>query len=232
MNNVDITEVEKFSRLSEEWWKLDGNFKPLHRINPVRAQYIHSKQSVKGLKILDVGCGGGILSEALATKGAEVTGIDVTSINIKIAKDHAEKSGLNINYQSVSAEQLSETEAETFDIVACLEVLEHVPSPEKLIKDCVNLLKPNGSLFLSTINRSPRAFVTAIVGAEYLFQLLPKGTHTYEKFLKPSECVAFMRAAGVKHLESKGMFYNPLTHQVSLNEDLGVNYLLYGKKQC
>ena len=231
MSNIDNTEVEKFSKLAEEWWKLDGDFKPLHRINPVRADYIDSKSSIKDLKVLDVGCGGGILSESLAQKGAQVTGIDVTPINIDIAKDHASKSGLDINYQEISAEKLKETQAETFDVVACLEVLEHVPSPKDLINDCVSLLKPNGYLFLSTINRNPRAFVTAIVGAEYLFQLLPKGTHTYEKFLKPSECVEYMRSAGVTHLESKGMFYNPITHQVSLNNDLGVNYLLFGRKR-
>lgn len=231
MKNIDVSEVEKFSKLAEEWWKIDGDFKPLHKINPVRANYIDSKSAIEGLKVLDVGCGGGILSEALAKKGAFVTGIDVTPTNIAIAKDHASKSELNISYQEISAEELKKTESETFDVVACLEVLEHVPSPKSLIQDCADLLKPNGHLFLSTINRNPRSFITAIFGAEYLFQLLPKGTHTYEKFLKPSECVEFMRTAGIKHLDSKGMFYNPITHNVSLNKDLGVNYLLYGIKQ-
>jgi 2-polyprenyl-6-hydroxyphenyl methylase/3-demethylubiquinone-9 3-methyltransferase len=230
--NVDQNEVNKFADIAEKWWDPTGDFKPLHVINPLRANYINNKSPVDGLKVLDVGCGGGLLAEALDSKGAKVTAIDVTEANIEVAKLHAQKMQVKIDYRLVTAEELAQKESQSFDVVSCLEVIEHVPDPGQLIKACSDLLKPDGQMFLSTLNRNPRSFITAIVGAEYIFNILPKGTHEWAKFIKPSELEGFMRDAGIKLIESKGMFYNPIFHTANLNNDLGVNYMMHGSKNA
>ncbi|MDG2346557.1 MAG: bifunctional 2-polyprenyl-6-hydroxyphenol methylase/3-demethylubiquinol 3-O-methyltransferase UbiG [SAR86 cluster bacterium] len=230
--NIDQNEVNKFAAIADRWWDPTGDFKPLHVINPLRANYINEKSPLNGLKALDVGCGGGLLAEALHDRGAEVTAIDVTQANIEVAKLHAVNRGLAIDYRVITAEELAESQPESFDVVACLEVVEHVPDPGQLIAACSKLLKPGGQMFLSTLNRNPRSFITAIVGAEYIFNVLPKGTHEWSKFIKPAELEKYMRQAQVSLLESKGMFYNPVFHSASLNNDLGVNYLMYGSKNA
>ena len=230
MSNIDKQEIKKFADIADEWWNKDGDFKPLHVINPLRANFIKEKTSLENKKILDVGCGGGLLTEALHDFGAEVTGIDAAGPGIKVAKIHADKNKKDIRYYEKTAEELIKDNKEHFDIVTCLEVLEHVPNPKSLIATCFNLLKPGGFIFLSTINKNPRSWITAIVGAEYIFNLLPKGTHEFDKFIKPSVLAKYIRDAGGELIETKGMFYNPITHKANLNNDLGVNYLMYAKK--
>ena len=230
--NIDQNEVNKFAEIAEKWWDPTGDFKPLHVINPLRANYINKKSPIDGLKVLDVGCGGGLLAEALDAKGAKVTAIDVTDANIEVAKLHAKKMQVDINYKLITAEDLAKKESKSYDVVSCLEVIEHVPDPGQLIKACADLLRPDGQMFLSTLNRNPRSFVTAILGAEYIFNILPKGTHEWSKFIKPSELEGHMRNAGIKLIESKGMFYNPIFHTANLNDDLGVNYMMHGSKNA
>ena len=230
--NVDQNEVNKFAAIADKWWDPTGDFKPLHIINPLRANYINQKISLDGLKVLDVGCGGGLLAEAFESMGASVTAIDVTEANIEVAKLHAKQGGKTISYLMTRAEDLVIKEPESFDMVACLEVIEHVPDPGQLIDACAKLLKPQGEMFLSTLNRNPRSFVTAILGAEYIFNILPKGTHEWNKFIKPSELEKYMRSAGIRLKESKGMFYNPIFHSAHLNNDLGVNYMMHGLKNA
>ena len=230
MANVDKQEVKKFSDIAEEWWDKDGDFKPLHIINPLRANYIKDKIELLDKDILDVGCGGGLLSGALHDFGGNVTGIDAAGPGIQVAKIHAKENNKNISYFEKTAEELNKKNSESFDIVTCLEVLEHVPDPKELVKTCISLLKPEGFLFLSTINKNPRSWLTAIVGAEYIFNLLPKGTHEFNKFIKPSMLASYIRSADAELLETKGMFYNPVTHKAHLNNDLGVNYLMYARK--
>ena len=228
--NIDTSEVEKFADLAERWWDPKGEFKPLHIINPLRAEFIASRVDLKNMDVLDVGCGGGLLCEALFDFNGKISGIDAAGPGIEIAKRHAKNNCKEILYRDITAEELVDSESGKYDVVTCLEVIEHVPDPQSLVTACSNLLKPGGSLFLSTINRNPRSWITAIVGAEYIFNILPKGTHEFSKFIKPSELASYMRTAGINLSETKGMFYNPLTHKANLNNDLGVNYLMYGKK--
>ena len=228
--NIDTAEVEKFADLAQKWWDPKGEFKPLHIINPLRAEFIASKLELDGLEILDVGCGGGLLCEALFDFKGKISGIDAAGPGIEIAKEHAKLNNKEIFYRDITAEELVADESEKYDVVTCLEVIEHVPDPQSLVSACSKLLKPDGSLFLSTINRNPRSWITAIVGAEYIFNILPKGTHEFSKFIKPSELAFYMRTAEINLSETRGMFYNPITHKASLNNDLGVNYLMYGKK--
>jgi 2-polyprenyl-6-hydroxyphenyl methylase/3-demethylubiquinone-9 3-methyltransferase len=228
--NIDQNEVTKFAEQADKWWDKEGDFKPLHKINPLRASYINDIVNLENKKFLDVGCGGGILTEAIFDKGALVTGIDAAGPGIETARMHAKKNSKNINYIVGTAEEFYEKNDDRFDVVSCLEVLEHVPDPKSLIDVCTKLLEPGGDLFLSTINKNPRSWVTAIVGAEYIFKILPKGTHEYDKFIKPSKLAEYIRAANAELLDTKGIFYNPITHNASLNNDLGVNYIIHARK--
>ena len=231
MSNVDAAEVAKFEALASRWWDRESEFKPLHDINPLRANFIDEHSPVAGRKVLDVGCGGGILSEALAQRGAEVTGIDMGEAPLGVARLHAQESGLTIDYRQITAEALAEQDAGQYDIVTCLEMLEHVPDPASVIRACATLVKPGGHVYFSTINRNPKAYVFAIVGAEYLLKLLPKGTHDYRKFIRPSELSRWMRSASLELKTLTGMTYNPLTKTYKLDpNDVSVNYLLHARQ--
>ncbi len=231
MSNVDAAEVAKFEALASRWWDRESEFKPLHDIKPLRANLIDERSPVAGRKVLDVGCGGGILSEALAQRGAEVTGVDMGEAPLGVARLHAQESGLTIDYRQVTAEALAEQEAGQYDIVTCLEMLEHVPDPASVIRACATLVKPGGHVYFSTINRNPKAYVFAIVGAEYLLKLLPKGTHDYRKFIRPAELSRWMRAASLELKTLTGMTYNPLTKTYKLDpNDVSVNYLLHARQ--
>ncbi|GLS26990.1 bifunctional 2-polyprenyl-6-hydroxyphenol methylase/3-demethylubiquinol 3-O-methyltransferase UbiG [Marinibactrum halimedae] len=231
MTNVDPAEISKFESIASRWWDPSGEFKPLHEINPLRCNYIDEKANIAGKKVLDIGCGGGIASEGLAQRGATVTGIDLGEAPLEVAKLHALESGLNIDYQCVAAEALAEEQAGTFDVVTCLEMLEHVPDPASIITACATLLKPGGQLFLSTINRNPKAYGAMILAAEYVLKMVPKGTHEYRRFIKPSELARWVREDDLLVEELMGMTYNPLTRQFKLTpNDVDVNYLLYATK--
>jgi len=230
--NVDPVEIEKFQSIASRWWDPESEFKALHDINPLRVDYIESRSGTLSDKnILDIGCGGGILAEAMALKGANVTGIDMAEKSLKVAKMHLHESELEIDYQMITAEEFARQKASTFDIVTCLEMLEHVPDPASIITAAASLLKPDGQLFLSTINRNPKAFVLAILGAEYILNMIPKGTHEYRKFIKPSELASSIRANQMEVLDVTGMTYNPLTRHYRLGRDLGVNYLMHCSHQ-
>ena len=229
--NVDPQEVAKFEALASRWWDRSGEFKPLHEINPLRANYIDEHSPVSGLRLVDVGCGGGILAEAMAQRGATVTGIDMGEAPLSVAKLHQLESGVDVTYLQSTAEELAEKEAGAFDVVCCLEMLEHVPDPGSVISACAAMTKAGGSVYFSTINRNPKAFVFAIVGAEHILKLLPAGTHDYDKFIKPSEMAAWIRDAGLVLEGMTGLTYNPLTRHYRLNErDVSVNYMVRAVK--
>lgn len=229
--NVDHSELAKFSALASKWWDPNSEFRPLHEINPLRLNWIDERVGLKGKRVLDVGCGGGILSESMARRGAEVLGIDLAEKSLKVAELHKLETGVNnVNYRVVSAEQLASEEQATFDVVTCLEMLEHVPDPSQTIQACADLCKPGGWLFFSTINRNPKSFVFAIVGAEYVLNLLPKGTHEYKKFIKPSELAQYARHSKLDFSEIIGLVYNPLTKVYRLARDTDVNYMVACRK--
>lgn len=223
--NCDDAEIRKFEALAARWWDPHSEFKPLHEINPLRMAFITGKTSLAGKSVIDIGCGGGILSEALARQGAQVTAIDLADASLAVAKLHQLESALNIRYEKISAEALATREPGSFDIVTCLEMLEHVPDPQAIVQACASLAKPGGHLFFSTINRNPKAYVFAILGAEYVLNLLPRGTHDFAKFIKPSELAAWTRDSGLDAGELTGMTYNLLTKRYSLGKDVDVNYL-------
>jgi 2-polyprenyl-6-hydroxyphenyl methylase/3-demethylubiquinone-9 3-methyltransferase len=227
-HNVDPQELTKFSALASRWWDENSEFKPLHDINPLRLDYIEQRVgSLADKTVLDVGCGGGILSESMTQRGATVTGIDMGEAPLNVAKLHLYESELSIDYQQITAEQLSQKQPASFDIVTCMEMLEHVPNPASVVTACHNLIKPGGHIIFSTINRNPKSYMFAIIGAEYLLQLLPKGTHDYAKFICPAELAQWIRAAGGLILEFTGMSYNPFTKHYSLGQDISVNYIVH-----
>ncbi|MBZ0093065.1 MAG: bifunctional 2-polyprenyl-6-hydroxyphenol methylase/3-demethylubiquinol 3-O-methyltransferase UbiG [Sulfuricellaceae bacterium] len=227
--NVDHLEIDKFSQLAHRWWDTNSEFKPLHDINPLRLDYIESFIGLAGKSVLDVGCGGGILSEGMAARGASVSGIDLSEKALKVAKLHLYESGLKVDYRLVAVEQLAEENPRSFDIVTCMEMLEHVPDPASIVRACAQLVKPGGHVFFSTLNRNLKSYLFAVIGAEYLLKLLPRGTHEYGKFLKPSELSRYCRDAGLDVGDLSGMSYNPLAKTYSLCSDTRVNYLMYCK---
>ena len=231
MSNVDAAEIAKFEALASRWWDKNSEFKPLHDINPLRANYIDQRSPVAQRRVLDVGCGGGILTEALAQRGAEASGIDMGEAPLSVARLHALESGVKVEYRKVAAEALAAEAPGHFDIVTCLEMLEHVPDPASIVNACAQLVKPGGDVYFSTINRNPKAYAFAILGAEYVLKLLPKGTHEYSKFIRPSELAKWLRQSGLELQDITGMTYNPLTKHYKLNpQDVSVNYLLHAKK--
>ncbi len=226
-SNVDPSEIEKFSALASKWWDPESEFKPLHQINPLRLDWMMQHiGTLEGKNVLDVGCGGGILSEAMAQSGANVKGIDLAKKSLTVAKLHGMESGVKVDYELISAEELAEQEPEKYDVVTCMEMLEHVPDPASIIKACAALVKPDGMVFFSTLNRNPKSFLFAIVGAEYVLNLLPRGTHSYESFIKPSELASAARNAELTVSEVKGLSYNPITKIYSITPDTSVNYLM------
>ena len=224
--NVDHSEVSKFEELASRWWDPHSEFKPLHEINPLRLGYVRGFAPLEGKHVLDVGCGGGILSESMAACGARVTGIDMGEAPLQVARLHLLESGLEVNYERIPVERLAEEQPESFDLVTCMEMLEHVPDPASVVKACAKLAKPGGHLFFSTLNRNPKSYLFAILGAEYLLKLLPKGTHDYAKFIRPSELNAWIREAGLNSIDMTGLSYNPLTQIYRLGQDVDVNYMV------
>ncbi len=227
MINVDTAELNKFAELAHKWWDKTSEFKPLHDINPLRLNYIDNAVSLKGKAVLDVGCGGGILSESMAERGATVTGIDLGEKALKVAQLHSLESGVAVDYQLISVEDLAEKFPASFDVVTCLEMLEHVPDPASVVAACAKLVKPGGHIFFSTINRNPKAYLFAVIGAEYILNMLPRGTHDYAKFIKPSELAGWMRLAGLQLQHQIGMSYNPITQYYWLGDDVSVNYMMH-----
>lgn len=224
--NVDPLELEKFSQLAHRWWDPNSEFKPLHEINPLRLNYIDRHARLDGKTVLDVGCGGGILSESMAERGADVTGIDLGDKALKVAKLHLLESGIKVNYRKIAVETLAGEQPHHYDVITCMEMLEHVPDPESTVRACAELAKPGGWVFFSTINRNPKSYLFAVIGAEYVLNLLPKGTHDYAKFIKPSELARIARAAGLYGEEIIGMTYNPITKVYALGRDTDVNYIM------
>ncbi len=232
MTNADPTELQKFSDLAHRWWDPNSEFRPLHEINPLRLDWIDRHAPLKGKRVLDVGCGGGILSESMASRGATVTGIDLSEKALGVAKLHLLESGRSVDYRLSSAEDLATEEAGSYDVVTCMEMLEHVPNPASTIAACAALVKPGGHVFFSTISRNPKAYLFAVIGAEYILQLLPKGTHDYAKFIKPSELSRWAKAVGLEIDEIIGMSYNPITKVYSLGRDTDVNYLVHSVRDA
>jgi 2-polyprenyl-6-hydroxyphenyl methylase/3-demethylubiquinone-9 3-methyltransferase len=224
--NADPSELKKFSDLAHHWWDPESEFRPLHEINPLRLEWINSRASLAGKNVVDVGCGGGILAESMARKGVKVTGIDLSDKALKVADLHSLESGIEVRYEKIAAEDLAQREAAQFDVVTCMEMLEHVPNPASIVRACATLVKPGGQVFFSTLNRNPKAYLQAVIGAEYLLRMLPKGTHDYAKFITPAELAQFARNAGLTIDTLRGMSYNPLTRIYSLNQDTAVNYLM------
>jgi 2-polyprenyl-6-hydroxyphenyl methylase/3-demethylubiquinone-9 3-methyltransferase len=230
MSNADQAELDKFSALAHRWWDPNSEFRPLHEINPLRLEWIDGLAELAGKAVLDVGCGGGILAEGMAGKGAQVTGIDLSEKALKVAKLHKLESGVQVDYQLIAAEALAEQRPTGFDVVTCMEMLEHVPDPASTVAACAHLVKPGGWVFCSTINRNPKSYLFAIVGAEYVLKMLPRGTHDWAKFVKPSELAGFGRQAGLDLAEVTGMTYNPISKVYKLERDTDVNYLMAFRK--
>ncbi|KQT37558.1 bifunctional 2-polyprenyl-6-hydroxyphenol methylase/3-demethylubiquinol 3-O-methyltransferase UbiG [Methylophilus sp. Leaf414] len=230
MANVEAAEVNKFADLAHQWWDAQGVFKPLHQLNPLRLDYIDSRASVNGKQVLDVGCGGGILSESMARRGARVLGIDMAERSLEVAQLHALEAEIQIEYRCIAVEALAEEKPASFDVVTCMEMLEHVPDPASVVRACAALVKPGGHLFFSTLNRNAKAYLMAVIGAEYVLNLLPKGTHDYAKFIRPSELATWLRQSGLELQHQTGVTYNPLNKQYSLTADTSVNYMLHAIK--
>ncbi|MBY0238856.1 MAG: bifunctional 2-polyprenyl-6-hydroxyphenol methylase/3-demethylubiquinol 3-O-methyltransferase UbiG [Burkholderiaceae bacterium] len=224
--NADPLELQKFSELAHRWWDPTSEFRPLHEINPLRLEWINARAPMAGKNVIDIGCGGGILSESMARKGAKVTGIDLSEKALKVADLHSLESGVQVRYQLVSAEDMAAREAGQYDIVTCMEMLEHVPDPAAIVQAAANLVKPGGKVFFSTLNRNPKSYLFAVIGAEYVLRLLPKGTHDYAKFITPSELSQYIRNAGLQVDGLKGLGYNPLSKIYSLNDNTDVNYMV------
>ncbi len=225
--NSDSIELDKFNRIADQWWDADGALKTLHDINPWRLEWINSRYDLSNKQVLDVGCGGGLLSEAMASAGATVTGLDLEADSLEAAEQHAQQNNLTITYLQESIEEFATEHPQQFDCITCLEMLEHVPEPSAIIQACAQAVKPGGALFFSTINRNPLAYATTILAAEYLLKLLPQGTHDYNKFIKPSELATWIRSNGLQLMEMEGMNYNPLTRGVSSSDNLTANYIAY-----
>ena len=230
MINADPIELEKFSQLAHKWWDQNSEFKPLHDINPLRLNYINRHADLGGKTVLDVGCGGGILSESMAGLGANVTGIDLSDKALQVARLHLLESGRQVNYRKIAAEYLAVEQPGHYDVVTCLEMLEHVPDPQSVITACAKLVKPGGWVFFSTLNRNPKSYLLAVIGAEYVLNLLPRGTHDYAKFIKPSELAQSCRNAGLSLVDLIGLSYNPLTKVYTLGKDTDVNYMIAGRR--
>ncbi len=228
--NVDPAELQKFASLAHRWWDKNSEFKPLHEINPLRLGFIDTVADIDGKRVLDVGCGGGILSESMAAKGAEVIGIDLGEKALKVAQLHSLETGIKVDYRLLSVEALADEMPQSFDVVTCMEMLEHVPDPAAVIEACARLVKPGGHVFFSTINRNPKAYLFAVIGAEYVLNMLPRGTHEYEKFIKPSELSSWARRSGLTVSGLKGMSYSPLSKRYWLGDDVSVNYIVHAVK--
>ncbi len=228
--NVDLSEVEKFSSMASHWWDSEGDFKTLHQINSLRLNLIDKTVSLTAKDVLDVGCGGGILSESMAEKGASVTGVDLGKELLEVADLHSLDSGVSVTYKHISVEELAKQQPESFDCVTCMEMLEHVPDPVSIIEACTALVKPGGYVFLSTLNRNPKSYLLSIVGAEYILGMLPKGTHDYAAFIKPSELSQWARQAGLELINSRGIEYNPISKSFSMSDDISVNYICVFQK--
>lgn len=223
-SNTDADEIAKFEAAAARWWDPSSEFKPLHDLNPLRLAYIESKVALAGKRVLDVGCGGGILTEGLARRGADVTGIDMGAASLTAARLHLLESGLKVDYRQITVEQFSEQHPAAFDVVTCMELLEHVPDPASMVRACAQLVKPGGRVFFSTLNRNPKSYLFAVMGAEYLLRMLPRGTHDYGKFIRPAELAAWLRESGLTLRELMGMSYNPFSRHYSLSRDVSVNY--------
>lgn len=229
--NVDAGEINKFNDIASRWWDLDGEFKPLHLLNPIRLSYISDElQGLFGKKVVDVGCGGGILAESMARSGADVSGIDMASDSLNVARLHALETGVSVNYQQATAEQYANANAATFDVVTCMEMLEHVPDPFSVIKACADLAKPGGTLFFSTLNKTIKAYLLAIVGAEHVMKLVPKGTHEFDKFIRPSTLMRYLEQAGLEIIDATGLHFNPVNNSFKIGPGLDVNYIVVARK--